>query len=118
MDFETGWGYYTHIWLPMTILTIPGGFIAYQIKRQNLLGGVVMGLGNTIQAMLGLVYLGMTMKNFPHHILSCLFCVASIIIMTLYIRKEKKPRLVALLLPIVLVAAMLLYLKATDRYLF
>jgi len=118
LSFDMGWYYYRSIWLPMTFLTLPGGLIAYFCKKQNIPGAVILGLGNTIQLMLALSYFGRAAKAFPHHILSGLVCVASIVVMSLCIQKERRGRLIALLLPVVLSAVLLVGLKMTGRVLF
>lgn len=115
---EMGWYYYRAIWGPATLLTIPGGFIAYYCKKQNILGAVILGLGNTIQALLALSYFGMAFKAFPHHLLSAIFCVISIFVMTLCIHKEKRNRLISLLLPIVLTLVILVLLTLDGRTIF
>ena len=55
LTIDKAWLYYGGVWLPATFLTLPGGFIAYHCKKQNLLGAVILGLGNTIQAFMGRV---------------------------------------------------------------
>lgn len=118
LSFAQGWYYYRSIWLPMTFLTLPGGFIAYFCKKQSIPGGVILGLGNTIQAVLALAYFGMAIRSFPHHLLSGIACIGSIIVMSLYIQKEKKNRLISILIPALLTVALLILLKATGRVLF
>lgn len=118
LSFDMGWHYFRTIWLPMTMWTLPGGFIAYFCKRQNLLGGIILGLGNTIQAVMALYYFGMAVRKFPFHLLSGLICVGSVIIMSVYIQKEKKNRIVAILTPIVLTALIVVLAKITGRVLF
>ncbi len=108
------WYYYRAIWLPMTFLTLPGGWIAYFCKKQNLLGGIILGLGNTIQAV---AYSEMAARSFPHHLLSALFCVGSVGVMTLCIQKKKAPRIAAVAVPAVLTAALLVTVKLTARVL-
>lgn len=117
LSFDMGWYYYSTIWLPMTMLTLPGGFIAYFCKKQNLLGGIILGLGNTIQAVMAISYFVMAIRNFPHHILSACVSVISIIVMSVYIQKERKYRLISLLLPIVLVIVLVILIKMTGRVL-
>ena len=56
LSAEMAMYYYRSIWLPMTFLTLPGGFIAFYCKKQNALGAVVLGLGNTILLILGIAY--------------------------------------------------------------
>lgn len=115
VTFNSAWGYYTGFWLPMTVLTLPGGFIAYYCKKQNILGAVILGVGNTIQAIMGIGYVLMILRDFPHHILSCLFSFASIIVMSLAIQKEKKNRAIAIAVPVVLAMLAALFLKLTGR---
>lgn len=116
MSFETGWRYYRQIWLPMTFLTLPGGLIAYFCKKQNVLGSIILALGNTIQLVMAVHYFGQVIQNFPHHLLSGLFCVCSAIIMSVCIQHEKKNRLIAMLLPVALVLCVLVWAKLNGRY--
>lgn len=115
---ELAKSYYLSIWLPMTFLTLPGGWVAYFCKRQNTLGAIVLGLGNTIQLLLGGYYLAWALRSFPRHILSAAFCFGSIILMTLSIQKERRNRLTAFLLPIFLAALVAVLAKVTGRTLF
>lgn len=118
LEFDKARMYYVHLWLPATILTLPGGLIAYFCKKQNAFGGIVMGLGNTIQACMGVVYAGMVLNRFPYHLLSALVSFVSIFVMTFCIQKKKTGRTLALLLPVVLTLIILAYLKATGRVLY
>ncbi|MCF0123860.1 MAG: hypothetical protein HUJ67_07075 [Ruminiclostridium sp.] len=115
LSFDMAWGYYVHTWLPQTLLTLPGGFIAYFCKKQNVLGGVILGIGNSIQALMALWYFKEASIHFPFHLLSGLVAAGSIILMSVMIQKEKKNRLVAILTPVVLVAAILVLAKVTGR---
>lgn len=115
LSFADAWGYYLNFWLPMTVLTLPGGFIAYFCKKQNIGGAVVLGLGNTIEAVMAVTYFVMAMRKFPHHLLSGLVSVAAIVIMSFYIQKSNKRRAIALGLPIVLTAVVLVVLRLTGR---
>lgn len=118
LSIEMGWYYYRNIWFPMTLLVLPGGFIAYFCKKQNALGAIILGLGNTIQAVMAAIYLSMAIKNFPHHLLSGIVSGGSIIIMSICIQKKNKNRLIALLLPMGLTIAIMAFLKATARVLY
>ena len=115
LTWDMGWYYYRAIWLPETFLTLPGGFIAYYCKKQNLLGAVILGLGNTLQAVLGVHYFGQAISDFPHHLLSGIVCFGSIFFMSFQIQREKKYRLVAILLAFALTAVLLLLAKMTGK---
>ncbi len=114
LTVSQAWYYYRTIWLPATFLTLPGGFIAYYCKKQNMLGAVILGLGNTIQAFMGVSYLCQASKSFPHHLLSGIVCFASIFIMSFYIQNEKKYRLVSVLLALILAGAFTAYILANG----
>lgn len=107
--------YYFAIWFPMTLLTLPGGFIAYYCRNQNALGAVILGLGNTIQAVLGVYYLGQAIASFPHHLLSSAVCFGSILLMSIEIQHEKRNRLISILFPLVLTAVLLVLARLTGR---
>ena len=115
--FEAAWHSYRQWWLPMTFLTLPGGLIAYFCKKQNVFGAIILALGNTIQLSMSLAYFILAIRDFPHHLLSVLFCVGSVIIMSMYIQHEKKNRLIAMLLPIALTLCILVWLKLDGRVL-
>ncbi len=107
--------YYRAIWFPMTLLTLPGGFIAYYCKKQDALGAVILGLGNTIQAVFGVYYLGQAVVSFPHHLLSGAICFGSIFLMSVWIQHEKKNCLISILVPLVLTAILLALAGLTGR---
>lgn len=109
--------YYRSIWLPMTILTLPGGLIAYYCKKQNTVGAIILGLGNSIQAVLGVHYFLETIRSFPHHLLSCIVCFGSILLMSTQIQIEKKHRLISILIPAVITVMIVVFVKVSGRVL-
>lgn len=106
---------YYRIWLIPTILTLPGGLIAFYCKKQNTVGAIVLGLGNTIQLVLGVSYVVSCVKDFPHHLLSALVSVTSILLMSFAIQKEKKNRIISLVLPVVLTGLLAILAALTGR---
>ena len=84
--------YYSAIWGPATLFTLPGGFVAFYINKQNVLGAMILGLGNTIQTLMGVHYFTELISNPPYHLLTTILCFASAIIMTIVIQKESKTR--------------------------
>ena len=93
---------YLRYWTPLILMTLPGGFIAHYCKKQNLFGAIILGLGNTIQAVMGSYYTRLLIEKFPHHLLSVIFCFGSILVMSYYLQKENKYRLVAISTAIIL----------------
>ena len=96
LDFDMAMYYYTTNWGPKTLFTLPGGFIAFYIKKQNWLGAIILGLGCALQGILAVCYVDLLIKNPPFHLLTILLCIASIIVFTLFIQKENKHRICCL----------------------
>ncbi len=108
LDLDMAIYYYRTTWLWATFLTLPGGLIAYFCKSQNLIGAIILGLGNTIQALMGAHYISAFMANPPYHLLSAIVCFGSIFLMSFYIQKHKVYSLISVILPLVLMAILIL----------
>ncbi len=115
LTLENALIFYRTTWLPMTFLTLPGGFIAYFCKKQNVFGAIILGIGNTILGAMGIHYIKELLTSFPHHLLSAIVCFVSIVILSFYIQKEKRNKIIAIITPIILVGALAIFLKVTGR---
>ncbi len=104
--------YYYKTWFFETLLTLPGGWIAYYAKRQNLFGAAVLGIGNTIQLVMACAYACNAIADFPHHLLSAIVSVVSMFIMSFCIQKKARCRAVSLCLPLVLVGVLAVFVYA------
>lgn len=108
---------YLRSWMLPILMTLPGGLIAYQCKKQNVFGAVILGLGNSIQAFMGMHYVSEVINNFPYHFLSAIVCFLSIAVMTFSIQKTKRNRIIAILIPAAAMILVLLFLNLTGRVL-
>jgi len=117
LTFDLAKTYYLRIWLPMTVLTLPGGWVAFYCRKQNFLGCLILGLGNTIQFVLGVTYGICAVTEFPHHLLSALVCFGSAVVMSFGIQRSGKRRCLTLLAAAVITGCLILAVKATGRYL-
>lgn len=97
--------YYMPMWFRMTFATLPGGFVAWYCKKQNIFGAVVLGVGNAIIGAMGVYYAKSLPVTFPRHILTVLFCLAAVIVMPLCVQEKKRERLVTFLVTLILVGA-------------
>ena len=94
-------------WLAWTALTLPGGAIAYQVKRDNVLAAVILSVATG-----GLVGLGMNNvfnvlpSAFPRHLLSTIFCIGMAFALCFLVLKKKTPRTVALTITAVTAVAL------------
>ena len=92
-----GWklfGYYRY-WFIWTLFTIPMGFIGYYIKKKSIVSLIILLPILIFLALLGLGYFNSFMEDFPHHLLSCIFCFSTIIIFVFYLFDKLKLRLLA-----------------------
>ncbi len=115
MTLNQALNYYLPVWLPATFLTLPGGFIAFFCKKQNLSGAIVLGLGNTIQMCLGVSYTLAAVHHFPYHLLSAIVCFGSAFLMSFRIQEKNRYRLISLLVPVLLTAGVVAFCLLTGR---
>ena len=110
--------YYFDIWFIRSLFTLPGGLIAYYVQKQNPIGAIILGIGNTLEALLGMYYFYQSLTKFPYHLLSAIFCFFVIVITNLYIQKEKKNRIISIITTILMIVAVLVFLVLDGRVLF
>jgi len=108
--------YYFKVWLPVIILTVPGGMVAYFAKKENIVGASILGLGNTIEAISFISYFNKLINNFPWHLLSTVFSITSIFVMSLVLQKKKMNRIISIGISILIALAILIYAKIKGLY--
>ena len=93
-----GWGIfqYYRYWFIITLLTLPGAFIGWHIKRNDLLSGLILSVMLVLLTLQGVRYLKDTTENFPQHLISTLFCFGQIPLYVFGILQNKKARIAAL----------------------
>ena len=98
---------YYRYWFMWTIATIPMGFIGYYMKKDKWWGLLIL---TPILLLLGeefAVYTSRTMFSFPRHLLTTIFCFATLIIYPLVIFNNKKVRITGLTISCLIIIAML-----------
>ena len=102
-----GWGIFRYYpgWFVWTLCTIPMGFIGHFMKKEKWWSLVILV---PMLALVGYHYygfLGEAVSFFPNHLLSAVFCAATMIIYPLYIFREKRLRLAGVIISVVIIAA-------------
>ncbi len=83
-------------WIWWTFLTIPGGAIAYQVKRDNTLSAVILAVATGSLVGLGLYQAFYVLPStFPRHLLSVIFCLGMAFALCFMVLKKKDTRLLA-----------------------
>lgn len=100
-----GWGIFTYYkyWFIWTLFTIPMGFIGYYLKKDKWWGVIIL---IPILLLLGgnyYSYLRETIYHFPYHLLSAMFCCITLILYTIGIFNNKKVRLSAFIIGIIII---------------
>lgn len=116
IGFEMAWHYLFNYWFKAILLTLPGGFVAYFAKKQNPLGAVILGIGNSIIGLSGISFALSFAISFPHHLLSMIFCALAIIISTLGIQKHTRQRIISFAVTVVISASYFLLPFVTDIF--
>ena len=97
---------YYRFWVLWTICTIPMGFIGYYMKKDKWWGLLIL---TPMLIFLGFHYsgfLGETIFYFPHHLLSALFCIVTIIIYPIFIFNNKKIKVAGLIISFLIIITM------------
>lgn len=106
-----GWGIFRHYnyWFIVTLLTLPGAAIAFQLKRRNWLSVVVLSVATSYLTYASVSYMRSTIAHFPHHLLSSLFCLVLAISFVFLLLRATKHRFAALaVIAIVLVVSIVM----------
>lgn len=107
--------YYLRIWLPITLLTLPGGAIAFYAKKQNALGAVVLSIGNTVVALMGVSYFLKLYSAFPRHLLTVISCASIIVVLILGMQKRWKTRILSAATTLLLTAGVIIWAVRNER---
>ena len=102
-----GWGlfmYYKY-WFIITLLTFPGAFIGWLIKKDKFYSGIILSVMTGLLAFTGVGYVRGFAETFPNHLLSSIYCFALIPILIFGILKGKVPRIIAIVITLAFLIA-------------
>ena len=91
-----GWGlfgYYPY-WLKITLLTFPGAFLGWYIKKDKWYSGLILSVMTVYLALTGIAYIASLREHFPNHLISIIYCFFSVPVFIFAILKSKTPRLI------------------------
>ncbi len=111
-----GWGLfgYYRYWFLITLLTFPGGFIGWYIKKDKWYSALILSVMTVYLVFAGISYWPELTSHFPNHLLSVIYCFGIIPVFIFTIFKDKIPRI---LCSLITVASLLVYLiiGASDK---
>ena len=100
---------YYRNWVLWTVACVPMGFIGYYMKKDKWWGLIIL---TPILLFLGEhygTYFSLTNYYFPYHLLTTIFCFATLIIYPLYIFNNKKVRIAGVIISLLIIAGMSTY---------
>ena len=103
---DMGWklfDYYGY-WFKVTLLTLPGAVIAFLLKKKNWLSVAVLSVATGYLAFMSVRYFRSACAMFPHHLLSCIFCIVLAVFFVFVLLDEKKHRAAALVIILLVLA--------------
>ena len=106
---------YYKYWFIWTLLTIPMGFIGYYIKKDKWWGLLIL---TPMLLFLGSHYHGFlkeTISFFPHHFLSTVFCLLTIIMYPLVTFENKRNKTIGLITSIIIILTFTIIAVASGR---
>ena len=106
-------GYYRY-WFIVTLLTIPGSVIAFQVRRRDWLSVAVLSVATVFLAVMAAVYFWDVRAGFPRHLLSLCFCIALAFFLAFTLLDRRAHRVVAVVLILAALAVSLPLLKPID----
>lgn len=105
---------YYKFWFIVTVLTLPGAVIAWQIRRGDWLSVAVLSVATGFLGYMAAGYFWNVKANFPHHLLSLCFCLALALFLTFALLSRKGHRAVAIAVLLISLAVSLFLLKPTS----
>ena len=112
-----GWGLfgYYRYWFMITLLTFPGGFIGWFIKKDRWYSALILSVMTVYLVYTGVGYVLVMLENFPNHLLSIIYCFGIVPIFIFSILKEKIPRIISVVLTVISLVAFVLLIGAFDK---
>ena len=107
--------YYWPYWFIWTVATLPGGFIAWYIKKDNIPGALILSVALAGLIWFGMEYLKTVINHFPRFLLAMLFCYGSVPVLILAVLHKKQARLIASGIALLVLAASL-FLTFRDGF--
>lgn len=114
---ERGWGLFVYYpqWFVWTLFTIVMGYVGYYMRKEKwwsllILVPMLLFVGYHYTS-----YLKEAASFFPHHLLTTIFCAATIIIYPLFIFQNKKLKTAGLIISLVILLAGTAFALLTEK---
>ncbi len=86
--------YYSY-WFWWTVACLPGGMLAWFVKKGNLWSALILSVATGYLGVQGICFLGTCIRHFPHDLISVIFIALLTVVLILVLLPKKRERLVA-----------------------
>ena len=105
-----GWGlfqYYPY-WFKITLATFPGAFVGWFIKKDEWYSGVILSVMAALLTFFAMNYIIGFQDSFPNHLVTVIYCFATIILLIFGIFKKWLPRVITALVSVVVIVVFII----------
>ena len=93
---QMGWGLfgYYRYWFMITLLTFPGAFVGWFIKKDKWYSGLILSVMVVLLVFLGCGFARQLLEHFPNHLLTTVYCFGIIPVFIIALFKDKWARII------------------------
>lgn len=116
-----GWGIFMYYprWFIWTLLTFPGAIVAWYVKKDNIISGVILAVATAFLGYMMIDAAISCVRNFPNNLLAVIFMILEIVIFIMVLLKNKKAQIVATIITLVVTVGLggyHIYEEANNPY--
>ena len=82
-------------WFYLTLATLPGGMIAWFVKKDNTLSAIILSVATSYLVFQGIYFMCELLNFPPHNLLSFIYCFALVFVFINTLLKNKKGKIIA-----------------------
>lgn len=104
-------------WFIWTVLTIPMAYIAWYIRKRNILSAIILSFATGLLSVEAILFISSLLSSFPHYLLALLFCLFWIVCLPLILFKTMKNRILTWVITLLIACGTFIYtIRNEDTY--
>ena len=113
-----GWGIfgYYRYWFMITLATLPAGFIAWFMKKDQWYSGLILSAMTVLLAYTGINFILGFEDSFPNHLITTIYCFAIISIFIFGIFKKWPARIMTIITTIIVTIILVVCASSGNRF--
>jgi len=109
---SAGWQIFRYYprWFVLTVLCLPGGMLAWYVKKGGVRGALILSMATGILSVECIGFAEYCVDSFPQFLLSILFCALLAVLLIFALLKERRQRIIAGAITLLAALAALIYI--------